>query len=103
MKPLRVWRDVVRVERRWDESATFTAKRASWKATPVHTLFLSCGHVVTRRGFGAVPKAKVACKRCEAGQPPIPLDVAPGRFAAKAPEMPDFMTAIIANEREVSR
>lgn len=62
--PLKVWRKVTGRDRCLEEKSSIRGRTFSWRATPVTTLTLECGHTKVIRGDN-VPKHKTVCKECE--------------------------------------
>jgi len=63
----RPWRKIVRATERMSETISLNRNLFSWRALPVTTLVLECGHEKVVRGE-SVPKHKTICKQCEAAR-----------------------------------
>jgi hypothetical protein len=64
--PLRMWRKITTRDRHLEEKSSIRGRMFSWRAIPVTTLTLECGHTKVVRGDN-VPKHKALCKKCEEG------------------------------------
>lgn len=60
----RVWRKITGQVRKLEEKASIRNRYFSWRAVPVHTLTLECGHMKVVRGDN-VPKKRTLCEECE--------------------------------------
>jgi len=60
----RPWRKVMSSTRRLEEHVSLNRRIFTWRAIPVTTLVLDCGHEKIVRG-DSVPRLKTVCKTCE--------------------------------------
>lgn len=60
----RVWRKVVQKDRKMEEHTSVQGRMFSWRAIPVTTLYLECGHKKVIRG-DKVPQKRTTCQECE--------------------------------------